>query len=139
MSDGPGEGAILFDALGYSLEVTIVIVVVGLLALLATSGKIVSLAFDLAHVDIETDEERDTGMVIGKMENVLVLILMLVEAYTALGVVFAAKSIVRRSDMSAGNTSYYLTGTITNFTYTILVGVVLHGLLWGMIVYDIGV
>lgn len=56
---------------------------------------------------------------VGKCENVLVLSFVLASAYTALAVVFAAKSIVRREDM-AKNSKYYLAGTLVNFTYSIL-------------------
>ena len=55
---------------------------------------------------------------------------MMLEAYTALGVIFAAKSIVRKSDMDKGDTTYYLTGTLSNFTYSVIIGVSLHVILW---------
>lgn len=90
--------------------------------------------------DTETDSEssdEDTGTVIGKAENVLVLSLMLFEAYTALGVIFAAKSIVRKSDMDQQDTSYYLTGTLVNFTYSVVVGLLLHVTLWGIVKSDL--
>lgn len=102
---------------------TIVAVAIGVLV--STSGIVVAIAFRYARVTYgEMDEQDvvDTGRVIGKFENVLVFCLMLLEAYTALGVIFAAKSLVRRSDMSTGDTSYYLTGTIANFTYSVVVG-----------------
>lgn len=79
----------------------------------------------------------DTGRAIGKLENVLVLTLMVMEAYTALGVIFAAKSLVRKDDMSGGDTSYYLTGTLANFTYSIAVGTVLHVVLWVVLSYGL--
>ena len=82
--------------------------------------------------------QRDTGRVIGKCENVLVLTLVFVGAYTALGLVFAAKSVVRREDMTSGDTTWYLAGTLVNFTYSIVVGVVtstaaatLPAVVWG--------
>jgi len=86
--------------------------------------------------DGETTEE-DTGTVIGKTENVLVLSLMLLQAYTALGVIFAAKSIVRKSDMDQNDTSYYLTGTLANFTYSVVVGLLLHVILWGIVKFGL--
>lgn len=67
--------------------------------------------------------ERDIGQVVGKCENVLVLSFVLANAYTALAVVFAAKSIVRREDM-VKNSKYYLAGTLVNFTYSILFALV---------------
>lgn len=63
---------------------------------------------------------RDTGSLVGKCENVLVLTLVLVGAYTALAVLFAAKSIVRREDIDSGDTAYYVAGTLVNFTYSLL-------------------
>lgn len=90
--------------------------------LVATSGYVVRTALWFAGAaDIE--EEVDTGRAVGKVENVLILTLVLVDAYTALGLVFTAKSIVRYQDMSSGNTTYYLTGSVTNFTYSLVVGV----------------
>lgn len=92
------------------------------LFVVATSGYVVRTALWFAGAtDIE--EEVDTGRAVGKVENVLILTLVLVDAFTALGLVFTAKSIVRYQDMSSGNTTYYLTGSVTNFTYTLFVGV----------------
>jgi len=82
------------------------------------------------------DNTEDTGKAIGKTENVLILSLMLLEAYTALGVIFAAKSIVRKSDMDQRDTSYYLTGTMANFTYSVVVGLLLHVALRGIVKTD---
>jgi len=39
--------------------------------------------------------------------------------------VFTAKSIVRYQDMNSGNTTYYLTGSVANFTYSLVYGVAL--------------
>lgn len=101
---------------------------VGYALLLATSTQVVS--YFLEHwtgtdlTDSVDAGQRDTGRVVGKCENVLVLTLVFVGAYTALGLVFAAKSLVRREDMSSGDTTWYLAGTLVNFTYSIVVGVV---------------
>lgn len=127
------DGTILFDALGHDLLLTSVVVVFGYVGLLATSGYVVRASFEYANVTTTEEGQEDTGRAIGKIENILVLSLMIAEAYTALGVIFAAKAIVRQSDMSSGDTSYYLTGTIANFTYSIVVGLLVHVLLWAMI------
>lgn len=70
----------------------------------------------------DTDIEEDTGWLIGRLENVIVLTLVLAGEYTALSIIFAAKSWVRREDTAGGNTTYYLAGTLVNFTYSIVVG-----------------
>jgi len=67
---------------------------------------------------------RDTGFVIGKCENLLILTFMLLDAYTALAVIFAAKAIVRKEDMSK-NTLFFLAGTMINVTYSIIIGLVI--------------
>lgn len=129
---------IVFDGLAYDIPLTLVILVIGYGGLLLTSGFAVRAAFHVAKVTIaDGQDQEDTGRAIGKLENVLVLSLMLVEAYTALGLIFAAKSIVRRADMSTGDTSYYLTGTVANFTYTVVIGLLLHGLLWAIVEFHV--
>lgn len=72
-----------------------------------------------------TQTERDVGRIIGKCENVLVVTFVVAGAFTALALVFGAKSIVRREDMQ-NNSKYYLAGTLVNFTYSLLVGGVLR-------------
>ncbi|MFC7200180.1 hypothetical protein [Halospeciosus flavus] len=103
------------------------LVLAGLAGLLATSGWFVT--WTLSHiedvpseVDGLTQTERDVGRVVGKFENVLVYAFVLTGAYTALAVVFAAKSIVRRGDMEH-NSKYYLAGTLANFTFSLVVGI----------------
>ncbi len=90
--------------------------------LLATSGWAVRGALWFAGADPD-ESQIDTGRAIGKVENVLVLTFALLGAYTALTVAFAAKSIVRYQDVTSGDTTYYLTGSITNVTYSLVYGV----------------
>lgn len=73
---------------------------------------------------LETDDDvaMDTGWLIGRLENVLVLSLVLAGQYTALSIIFAAKSWVRVEDTSSEDTTYYLAGTLVNFTYSIVLG-----------------
>ncbi|MFO7966276.1 MAG: hypothetical protein R6U44_01585 [Archaeoglobaceae archaeon] len=65
----------------------------------------------------------DTGFIVGKCENILVVTLILLNAYTALAILFAAKTIVRKEDISS-NSLYYLAGTMANVTYSVLIGLV---------------
>lgn len=64
---------------------------------------------------------RDTGSVIGKLENLLVLTFIFAKAYTALALVFAAKSLVRIEDTESEDSTYYLAGTLANFTWSVIV------------------
>ena len=107
------------------------VVVVGLgAALLATSGLVVRTVINAVEDRSEPSQrERDVGAIVGKTENVLVYAFVLVDAFTALAIIFAAKSIVRREDMK-NDSLFYLAGTLVNFTYSLLVGLLAVGLLW---------
>lgn len=70
----------------------------------------------------------EIGIIIGKCENILVLVLMILEAYTALAIVFTAKTVVRKEEIEK-NSMYFLAGTMINVSYSVLVGFVLKMLL----------
>ncbi|USZ66764.1 hypothetical protein NGM10_08440 [Halorussus salilacus] len=74
-------------------------------------------------LESDSDIEEDTGWLIGRLENILILSLVIAGEYTALSIIFAAKSWVRREDTATQNTTYYLAGTLVNFTYSIVVGI----------------
>jgi len=95
----------------------------GTLILMATSGRVLeTILRGISREDVEAGLEkrvRDTGVVVGKCENILIVVLVLVGAYTALSVLFAGKAIVRREDMST-NSLYFLAGTMVNVTYSVV-------------------
>ncbi len=99
-----------------------VFVLAGYTLLMGTSTWVVNYVLEYANGNYE-EADVDTGRVTGKLENLLILTLVLLNAYTALGLVFTAKSIIRWRDISSRDTNYYLTGTLANFTYSLLVGV----------------
>ena len=95
---------------------------------LVTSGIIVR-AF-LKIVGKRSDEvvnkaKYDTGFLIGKCENIITLSLVLLNEYTALALIFSAKSIVRASDIK-NDPMYYLGGTLINFTYSLIMGLIIR-------------
>lgn len=100
----------------------------GYLLLLATSGIAVNRI--LSKISGEPisqkigKEARDTGFIIGKCENLLILTFMILEAYTALALIFAAKTIVRKEDLNK-NSLFFLAGTMINVTYSIMVGLII--------------
>lgn len=102
------------------------VVAAGYLLLLATSGRVVTYALawaDDSYAEHVPETQRDIGSIVGKCENVLLFTFVLMQAYTALAIIFAAKSIVRRDDMK-NDSLFYLAGTLVNFTYSIVVGAV---------------
>jgi len=110
----------------------VLIIAGGMLFLLITSGWVVSSILR----KIEPKEQQfpvnqemiNIGRVIGKCENLLILILMLLDAETALAIIFTAKALVRKEDM-VKNSFFFLAGTMINVTYSILVGFILKLLL----------
>ncbi len=98
---------------------------VGYIVLVGTSGKLLNYIltnFSARPVSQTLSKEvLDTGFIIGKCENILILTFMFLDAYTALALIFAAKTIVRREDMSK-NSLFFLAGTMINVTYSIIIG-----------------
>jgi len=68
--------------------------------------------------------EINVGRWIGWAEGVIVLTLMLLEAYTALGLVLAAKGLIRWENVKK-EPHYIALGTIVNFACAIAVGGIL--------------
>lgn len=110
----------------------ILIIVGGYLFLLGTSGKVLN--YILYWISGEpigrkiNKEAIDTGFVIGKCENLLILTFMLLDAYIALALVFSAKAI-RSSEMSK-SPLFFFVGTMINVTYSIMIGFVIKIILW---------
>jgi hypothetical protein len=117
------------------IYIKVMIILVGYVFLLSTSGLLVK--FILSRVkhekgakgsEIATQEQLDVGFIIGKCENILIVSFVLFDAYTALALIFAAKTIIRENEIK-NNSLYFLAGTMVNVTYSIVVGIVLKGLI----------
>lgn len=67
----------------------------------------------------EPDISR-ANAIVGKCENVLVVIFVLSNSYTALAVIFAAEGLVSLRSEDEEYPFHHLTGTMVNFTYSIL-------------------
>lgn len=80
-----------------------------------------------------TESPTDTagaGRVIGKCENIIIFVLVMLGHFDGLGFVLAAKSIARMDAMRK-NPSYYLGGTLVNFVWSMLVGLLARVLVVG--------
>lgn len=120
----------------------LLLAVSGALFLLFTSGTVVRRVMniiykknlaDLASSDGRTttvvqpdvNEEKlakdriSTGLIIGKCENLIIYLLVLTGSYTALAIIFTAKTIIRKEDI-AKNSMFFLAGTMINVTYSLL-------------------
>lgn len=92
-------------------------------------------AFRLSNQKDEMNEcERNTsfhaGALIGYTERFLMLLFVVMGQYEALGLLIAAKSILRFSEASSGNvkSEYVLTGTLLSLSASILVGLLVKWL-----------
>ncbi len=75
--------------------------------------------------DVGTSGLKGAGMVIGVVERVMVLTFVLVNQYTAITVIFAAKSIARFNELKDRKMAeYYLIGTLVSITFALLVGII---------------
>ena len=115
-----------------------VAVITGYLLLTFTSGKIVSYFLkQVAHKTLSEaaggDEPEEklkkdrlaAGKIIGKCENIIILSFILMEAYTALALVVTAKTLIRKDEIER-NEMYFLVGTLTNVSYSVLIGFIMR-------------
>lgn len=71
--------------------------------------------------DEKDQNELSVGKIIGKCENVMVITFIIANEITGLALIFAAKNIVR-ADKIKENASFYLAGTLVNFTASLIIG-----------------
>lgn len=63
----------------------------------------------------------DAGWIIGKLENLLIVTLVFLGEYTAIGMVVTAKSIFRISSADKEILEYYLLGSFANWSFSIFI------------------
>lgn len=72
---------------------------------------------------INDTEIQRAGRWIGTIERVLALALVLLNQYTAIGFIIAAKSILRYNEKDTGKTEYVLVGTLLSFSIALFIGI----------------
>jgi len=92
----------------------------------------------LLYVDPSLDEFTkpkldfgDVGLWIGMCEHFLIVTFVLVGEYTAIGLIFAAKEIVRAEKIRE-KPSYYLLGTLLSTSFAVLFGTLTKLVLGGL-------
>lgn len=76
---------------------------------------------------VDEDEIQHAGKYIGIFERVIILTLVLLNQYEAIGFLITGKSIIRMN--SRGQTEYVLAGTLMSYAYAILTGILVNYLL----------
>ena len=75
-------------------------------------------------VNMPSDKENgfNAGALIGTIERWLILIFVCMQRYDALGLLIAAKSIIRFSEKDTAKTEYVLAGTLLSIFIAVLAG-----------------
>lgn len=85
----------------------------------------------LKHYSVNMPEEKESGFnagaLIGTIERWLILIFVCLGRYDALGLLIAAKSIIRFSEKDTAKTEYVLAGTLLSIFIAVLAGLMVIG------------
>ena len=85
----------------------------------------------LKHYSVNMPEECESGFnagaLIGTIERWLILIFVCLGRYDALGLLIAAKSIIRFSEKDTAKTEYVLAGTLLSIIIAVLAGMMVMG------------
>ena len=85
----------------------------------------------LKHYSVNMPEEKENGFnagaLIGTIERWLILIFVCLQRYDALGLLIAAKSIIRFSEKDTAKTEYVLAGTLLSIFIAVLAGMMVIG------------
>ncbi|MHC1605392.1 MAG: hypothetical protein ACXQTP_05440 [Candidatus Methanofastidiosia archaeon] len=85
--------------------------------------------------DVENGGLESAGLVIGILERIMVLTFVLVDQYTAITLIFAAKSIARFNELKERKMAeYYLIGTLISIAFAMIVGIIVRLIIWGRII-----
>lgn len=74
------------------------------------------------------DARFNAGALIGTVERWLILIFVYLGRYEALGLLIAAKSIIRFSESQTNKTEYVLAGTLMSILIAVLCGLFIVGI-----------
>ena len=81
-------------------------------------------------------QEDRSGWVMGKAENVIVVLFRLAGELTGIAILISAKAIVRKSTNSKDNpeedTSYRVAGTLTNLAWSLSIGLLARVIIFGI-------
>ncbi len=85
--------------------------------------------FKATEIQVTSDNEMpNAGKVIGVLERILALTLILVYQYSAVGLLIAAKSILRYRNDETLKTEYVLIGTMLSFGIAVIAGIIINAI-----------
>jgi len=116
----------------YHLEIKIIAVITGFILCAKPANVIIRNIFDVSRIKVpsEKDNNQDkdslpnAGKLIGIAERFITLVLIMAGQYGAVGLILAAKSILRYNDIP--KSEYVLIGTLLSFGIAIFTGVLIN-------------
>lgn len=116
---------------GLPFEFSVKFVAIAVAALVCWKPANILIKLTLKHFSVNMPEDNangfNAGALIGTIERWLILIFVCMQHYEALGLLIAAKSIIRFSDKETSRTEYVLAGTLLSIFIAVLVGMMVIG------------
>ena len=104
------------------------IILIAIILTTSLSGYVVSFVLGLlgerpvADPVVPPDPAKQRlGVLIGKLENIIIVLIIAGGSITALALIFTAKSLMRKDEMQR-DPEYYMLGTLANFAFSFAMG-----------------
>lgn len=118
-------------SLPFGVELWHVAAAVAILVCWKPANIFIKLMLKHYSVNMPADKENgfNAGALIGTIERWLILIFVCMQRYDALGLLIAAKSIIRFSEKDTAKTEYVLAGTLLSIFIAMLAGMMVTGVM----------
>ncbi len=90
------------------------------------ANVVIRICLDSLQLYDQVDKKNDlhrAGRWIGSIERIMAMVLVMLQQYTAIGFIIAAKSILRYNESKTGKTEYVLIGTLLSFSIALIIGI----------------
>ena len=113
-------------AMPFEISVKFVAIAVAVLVCWKPANILIKLTLKHFCVNMPEDNANgfNAGALIGTIERWLILIFVCMQHYEALGLLIAAKSIIRFSDKETSRTEYVLAGTLLSIFIAVMMGLI---------------
>ncbi len=109
-----------------NIEIKWVFIIFSYLLCLKPANIMIKEIMKISNIKLPTNnntELENAGKLIGSLERILVLTLVLLNQFEAIGFLIAAKSILRYKENDTTKTEYVLIGTMASFAIAIVLGI----------------
>ncbi len=118
-------------SIAFGISLKVVMVIVAFLVCWKPANIFIKLM--LKHFSVKMPEDKEVGFkagaLIGTVERWLILIFVCLQRYEALGLLIAAKSIIRFREKETVKTEYVLAGTLLSIFIAVVAGLLINGVM----------